>query len=75
MDPFMMKKMHFDVSGTHEDKNALYYTEAVIPNLHRDFAPNIEIQMFKIQNSPRLSCSGQRPLGLAHWHFGDWNFV
>ena len=26
--------------------------------------------MFKIGNSPNLSCSGQRPLGLEHWDFG-----
>ena len=36
---------------------------------------NIEIQMFKIRNTPKLSCSWQRPLGLEHWDFGHWKFV
>jgi len=34
---------------------------------------NIKIQMFKIQNTPTLSCSRQRPLGFEHWDFGHSN--
>jgi hypothetical protein len=48
---------------------------SLIVILKSEIRNNIEIQIFKIRNSPKLSWSGKTPLALGRSGFGHWRFV